>query len=41
MVGPSRKNILFSLSGNEKRKQSKGSGGKQGEINLTLKIGHF
>jgi hypothetical protein len=36
---PDRKKI--SLEENEKKNRSQGSGEKQGEINLTLKIGDF
>jgi hypothetical protein len=39
MVGSDRKNLFFSLEENENRSQ--GCGGKQGEINFALKIGHF
>jgi hypothetical protein len=41
MVGPDCKNLCLSLGDNEKENRSQGSGGKQGEISLTLKVGHF
>jgi hypothetical protein len=40
MVGPDHKNI-FLYKRMRKENRSQGSRGKQGEINLTLKIDHF
>jgi hypothetical protein len=41
MVGVDRKNLFFHWETMRKENGSQGSAGKQGEINLNLKIGNF
>jgi hypothetical protein len=40
MVGLDHKKILFLYKRKRKENRSQGSGGKQGEMNLILKISH-